>query len=258
MLQVGRDKVGLVASTPGSSPEDGPLDESQNPQARLDSYRHRPIYEYEMDHLSELREQLERDLPKVYCWQNVWRVSSALGRPTTADDCQGLRVDLRRLKGRDDRGDGEPFRQAQVHPGQYLSLQVDNLDGDEDVWVTVLLLDGQMGIDVLDAGSLQAGSRLRPIVFEITESSAGMEGVVVVALPVSKQAEPLRLAYLRQSPLGTGWGARAAVPKPRTPFERLMAAVATGKAIRGREIGAPTDPVLFAWSWITLPKSEDE
>src|SRR5207248_1029428 len=101
---------------------------------------------YSISDAKDLAANLDRDLQKVFKYQNLWRVAGGVGSDSTLGADHGLRFDVVRLKNEDDRT-GEVLRSPTVMAGQLLGFQVENT-GPEPLWLTILFCDANFGIDV--------------------------------------------------------------------------------------------------------------
>ncbi len=213
---------------------------------------------YDADNPIKIAEGLERDLQKIFTWRNLWRVAGSMGS-RGSEDAPELKLEV--LKMRDKKtpeGILEPG--SCVRPGQRIELRVRN-GSSENLWVNVLFLDANAGIQLAFSDSIQSLSALKkPIGGTISKTSYGKEGFVVLAVPVTLHRERPDFSFLEQSPLGKvevierGARLRSVSGSAQTPFGQLMSAVAfgTGKT-RGFDPDMPTNPVIVSWSWTTLP-----
>lgn len=195
---------------------------------------------------------LERDLPKVFKWQNLWRVANGINAQEEGET-HGLKFEAARLKDENDRTGGELLRSPVLRDGQDVEFRFKN-EGIDDLWVTVLYLDANLGIRQFWAGSLGQGRALKPFrgTMSVKGNSIGMEGLVVFALPL-KQGEP-DFQFLEQQPLQVEEAVkRNAVGAPDTPFGKLLAAAAFNQGTKDIERKVPSTPAVVMQSWILLP-----
>jgi hypothetical protein len=212
---------------------------------------------YDADDPKAIAQGLDRDLVKIFTWQNVWRIAGA-GKNEDADDSPSLKVEVVKLKGKAT-PDGTLDPAATVKPGQRIELRLKN-EGYDDLWVTVLFLDANFGIDVFFSDGVKAQAALKPMRGTISKNSYGKEGFVVLAVPMKVQKNRPDFAFLEQSPLereevkSRGIRKRSAGEVAATPFERLMPAAAFGApGTRSIERDVPTNPATLVRSWVTLP-----
>jgi hypothetical protein len=209
---------------------------------------------YNADNIKEIAEGLDRDLPCIFTWKNVWRIAG-MTKADPADDQPPIGCELIKLKGTVT-PDGPLEPGAVVMPGQRLALRVKN-DSFDDIWVTVLYLDANFGIDIWFSDAIKGMKALKPINFTVTADSHGKEGFVVLAVPVGVHKNRPDFSFLKQSPLNKeqvdrGVNSRDAGVKAKTPFERLMAAGAFGGPGTRAERDVPDNPTTLLRSWVTL------
>lgn len=196
------------------------------------------VHPMEADNLPD--DLLYRDLKKAFVWSNVWRIAGSVGRPN-----EDLRLDVKVL----DRSPAENRTKA-LRPGDRIEVRFSN-DGFDDVSATFLFLDAEYGITEWFTSGVEAGSELRPFRVAITGESAGPEGIVVFAQPLSQKRLRPNLAMLLQSPIGSDEQAARSVATPRTAFDRLLQAASTGVGARSAAVGSPATPEIIAYSWVT-------
>ncbi len=213
----------------------------------------RKIYgKYPLGDAKALSGDLERDLPKIFKWRNLWRVANGVSTEDE-NETHGLRFEAGKLKDENDRSGGEPLRQPVLHDGQDMEFRIKN-EGLDDLAISILYLDANLGISQYWAGSLSRGKALKPLRTRMSakDDSTGVEGMLVFALPI-KQGE-LDLSFLEQQPLQVSDVVkRSADAAPRTPFGKLLAAAAFNQGTRGMERKAPTTPAILIQSWILVP-----
>ena len=93
--------------------------------------------------------------------------------------------------------------------------------GHEDLWVTLLYLDPNFGIQEIPVGFLAAGDAMRPLRTDVTAESFGNEGLVALAVPMRDRRDRPDFRFLLQEPLGRpgrpserSRGARSGPPAP--------------------------------------------
>ncbi len=211
-----------------------------------------------------LASQVGADLQTIYTWRNVWRVAGTAASPSAAASEQGLRVQVYRLA-KDDKGDKLagllPVGAPVVPPpnpddGIPIRLALTNL-GPQDLWVSVLFLDGDMGIQHVRSMPMKADKDLTvPLTGQIDSSTQGREGFVVLAVPQEVSPFQPNFKFLEQPGLSRDKARgpqEKAVPAANTPFMNLMRAATIGKGTRAFRQDAPSNPTIYSWSWITLP-----
>ena len=205
---------------------------------------------YAADQSGKLALLLERDLQKVFTWQNVWRIAGGVSDlPTSGESDITLDVDLARGAG----ADGS-LRSTYLRPGQRIEIRVRN-KGLDDYWVAMFFLDANMGIKQLFSGAIRSQTEFRPIKAKINGEPSGTEGIVLLAIPMREQKYQPDFSILEQPGMGLGLRALAPPEPPATSFGALLKAAATGKGgARGLELEAPDNPHVYSRSWITLPK----
>lgn len=215
----------------------------------------RLVRRYRGDNADTLADELGQDFQKIYTWRNVWRVANATGDGGGSSD-PAVKFEVAAIKNDKDSSGGEVLRDSKLQPGQYLEVRIKN-ESIENQWVTLLFLGGDFSITVLTSGGLQEGEKFRPFRCEIDDTSVGIEGFVVLAVPMSKQKAQPDYGFLKQLPIGeTQAGTRAGFKVPQTPFGKLLAATVLGKGTRGAEPEAPDNPEIHTWSWVTVPKTK--
>ena len=204
---------------------------------------------------SALASALERDLPKVFKWQNVWRIVSGVSAQE-GGETHGLQFEVALLKDENDRSGGELLRNPVLRDGQEMEFRLKN-EGVEDLWVSLLYLDANLGIEQYWAGALRQGTALRPFrtTMTVKNNSTGLEGMVVMALPLSVQKEEPDFRFLEQQPLHLPETVKRSVNQaPSTPFGKLMAAAAFNGRAREMERRVPSTPAILSQSWLLLNK----
>jgi hypothetical protein len=213
----------------------------------------RKVYgKYPVSEEKTLTGSLERDLPKVFKWQNLWRVANGINAQEEGET-HGLKLEAARLKDENDRTGGELLSNPVLRNGQDVEFRLKN-EGIDDLWVTVLYLNANLGIRQFWAGSLGQGRALKPFrgTMSVKGNSIGVEGLVVFALPL-KQGEP-DFQFLEQQPLQVeDTVKRNAAGAPGTPFGRLLAASAFNQGTKDIERKVPSTPAVLMQSWILLP-----
>ena len=206
---------------------------------------------------SALASALERDLPKVFKWQNIWRV---VGGVTAQDggETHGLRFEVALLKDENDHSGGQLLQSPVLRDGQEMEFRLKN-EGVEDLWVTLLYLDANLGIEQYWSGSLRQGTALRPFrtTMTVKGNSTGLEGMVVMALPLSVQKVEPDFRFLEQQPLLVPETVKRGVNQsPSTPFGKLMAAAAFNGGTRemGMESRVSSTLAILSQAWILLRK----
>ena len=196
---------------------------------------------------------LERDLPKIFKWRNVWKISGAINAQDGAET-HGLKFEVATLKDENDRSGGELLRTSILRDGQEMEFRLKN-DGTEDLWVTVLYLSANLGIEHYWSGSLRQGSALKPFrtTMTVKDNSTGVEGMIVFALPLSVQKVEPDFHFLKQQPLRVpDVIKRGLADAPDTPFGMLMAAAAFNGGTREMEKRVPTTPAILSQSWLLI------
>lgn len=246
-LQVHRGQV-LLRHGPGRKPgDDEPNKDDSEPEAQF--YERYPLRD--ADRLSA---GLSRDCQKIFKWQNIWRIAGSMGQDPSIERGPGLRLEVRTLKGPDDR-DGKPLVAKPImKPGHWIEVQLFN-DGRFDLWVTLLNLDARFGIQEIPIGSIKAGKSTRAERFEVTDDAFGIEGLVAFGVPIESSKDQPNFRFLEQQPLGKPQVIellRSAAPK--TPFGQLMANAAFGSQTRGplrSQVAA--EPQIVSAAWVTVP-----
>ena len=152
---------------------------------------------YSVSDIERLSSQVGQDLRKAFTWDNLWRVASTYNEATSElVKNQTVGLEVARLKGPTDSSRGEPLQTSQLIEGDCLAVRVVNT-GFVPMWYTVFFLNGRLGIELVDAGSLpgrdvgQKRTERQVDRMAIDSTSLGTEGYVVVT--VSQKELPGRL-----------------------------------------------------------------
>lgn len=210
-----------------------------------------------LDDAEALAAGLTRDLPRIFKWQNVWRIAGD-STSTRREADLGLVFEMALLKSEDDRSGGEPLRTPVLRDKQVVEFRLRN-EGYDDLWVTMLYLDADVGIETEFEGSLGRGKSLAPVRFRMSTKggSIGPEGMVVFAVPIKNQKEQPSYAFLEQEPLKViPKGGVARGNAPNTPFGRLLEAAAFNAPTRGRDRLETTTPAVLTYTWTLLDKAD--
>jgi hypothetical protein len=201
---------------------------------------------------ADLAKELNRDLQKLFKWQNLWRVAGTLGQEGQAasEGQDGVKLQLVELTGEKGKEIG-PLEKSSVPAGQWVRVRVVN-KGDEPYWVVVLALSGDFSIQTLFADSVaKKGNRYRDI--NITGDTLGPEGIVVLVWPQPGNQEGPNFDFLNQTALKEVTKAVDLPKVPNTPFGKLMAASSFGGKTRKIEASSPDTPAILSWTWVTVP-----
>jgi hypothetical protein len=199
----------------------------------------------------DLTDALERDLPKTFKWQNLWRVAGGITQDGGKN--YALTLEARKLKDKTDT-EGEPLRGGVLRDGEWAGFYLHN--GDNPLWVTVFYLDANLGITQITVRALEPmestdpPERITRLRFSTAGGSTGLEGMVVFAIPQAGNAKP-NLSFLEQPPLAVRErGGPSEVKPPETPFGKLLGAAAFNSGTRGIPARAPTMPAVLSQSWL--------
>jgi hypothetical protein len=199
---------------------------------------------------------LERDLPKIFKWENLWRIARGAGT-ANGDESHGLIVEVVRFRDENDR-DGEVVRSGVLKDRDRVLFRGRN-DGPEALWVTAFYLDANLRIQILRSDGVGRGksvtfARAR---MNVADNSIGQEGLAVFAIPMSVQKEQPDFAILEQEPLQVAEVIKRDVtlaPKgPQTPFSKLLRQAALNSGTRGLDVDTPTTPAIVVQSWRLVP-----
>jgi hypothetical protein len=200
-----------------------------------------------------LVEALERDLHKAFTWENLWRVAAGVNS-SDGGETHGLVVETLLLKEKADKA-GTPLRGGVIRDGQWTMWRAKN-GGSRPLWVTALYLDANLGINVFFSGSIDAGKEV-PLGKAQADTEhgkcAGLEGVVIFAIPTGPGARLPQLDALKQKPLSLP-DKRSGPRGKLTPFERLLNRAALGTSgTRGFDLRVSSTPAIISRSWLVLP-----
>jgi hypothetical protein len=213
---------------------------------------------YPADDIRLIAAGLNRDIPKIFAWQNLWRIAHAMRCTNRVEPDLRLIFEVARLEDANDRSGGVPLAEAYLQAGQILECRLDN-KSPHDLWVAVFFLDGNLGIELFVSCGLRAGRSLRPLRLRITDDSFGVEGLVALAMPLADSPLQPRFGILEQGPLGVvdekhpdDNGTRSSL----SPIERLLHRATTEMTTRGLHLHpVAANPTVLVHSWVTLPDS---
>ncbi len=146
-----------------------------------------------------MTDRLAIDLSRIYRWENLWSISSQLGCVAGEPNDCALIFEVNRI---DPRTKSKSALTGQVHVGEQLEFSFTN-DSIEDLWLSVLYLGSDYGIEELFSQSIPMDGKIGPIVAPVKKGSSGTEGMIVLAMPLSLNRHRPDYAYLIQQPLGT-------------------------------------------------------
>jgi hypothetical protein len=208
--------------------------------------------EYPADAADRLTAGLERDFQKIFRWQNLWRVTGALGNNPPPVRDLGLHIEVKVLQGPGDRNSLLLEERPVLRPGQWIEVRLFN-EGKDDLWVTLLALDSRFGIQELPIVSIPAKKATNPERFEVTDESFGPEGLIAMAYPIEAQRERPRFDFFIQEPLGRPDAEKPKGLAPKTPFGELMMTAAFGTQTRAIRKQVSTEPQITSAVWVTVP-----
>lgn len=202
-----------------------------------------------------LQAGLARDVPKIFTWQNVWRVADGVSS-AEGGETHGLELEVVKLTD-PDAVNGERLRGGRLADGQDVLFRAVN-GGRHDLWVSAFYLDANLGIQALFSGGVGRGRSVelnRGTMDTLNGTSVGREGVVLFAVPQSISRprpmfdallqEPLR-ADVSRAPLAV------APPLPQSPFGRLLAGAALkgGPVARAFRPRVKSTPAILTQTWV--------
>lgn len=197
---------------------------------------------------------MARDLPKLFRWQNLWRVGA--GTAEAAGNSFKVSLDLFKQPNESAVGPGELLRGGAIPNNTVLDFRVKN-GGKQNVWVVAVYLDAEMEITVYDVVAVPAGEKadLARGVIEKKPGEYGQEGMVLFVIPQAPGAPKPNFKFLEQSSLKEG--KRAGVPDltrgNRTPFEELLGASVVGAGTRAPRAVTGSTPAVVSSSWVVVP-----
>lgn len=201
---------------------------------------------------ASLRDDLERDLPKLFRWENLWKVSA--GAASTDQETHGLVVEVARRKDQSDRT-GEPITDGILRDKDFVVFRCRNT-GPEPLWVTAFYLEANLGIEIVSGTSAGAGETitLRRGQMSINGDSIGQEGLVVFAIPMSVQKTPPDFAMLVQEPLNVAERSKGGDRGgPKSQFEGLLHKAAFNRGTRSFEAESSSTPAILTQAWRLVP-----
>ena len=207
---------------------------------------------YDAANTQALTGELDRDLPKLFRWQNLWRVSSGVNS-MDGGETHGLKFESFKLANLQDQT-GEPMRGGLLRAGDVVKFTLRN-EGIQNLWVTLLYLDASLGVKHVYSGQIQAGRDLRPFKFRMISdgNSAGQEGMIVFASPATVKTAP-DFKFLEQAPLLVESDRTKGIDDiPSTPFGLLLKTAAFNNGTRGMEPVVSTTPAVIVQTWLLVP-----
>lgn len=194
---------------------------------------------------------LERDLPKIFQWRNVWRVVREV-QERTEGKTYNLKFEVARLKDENDRTGGQLLRDGVLVAGQEVEFRLKN-EGNEDLWVSAYYLEANFGIARLESLLIPAKTAMKPIraAMSVRDNSFGTEGIVVFAIPTSLQPQQPKYEFLEQEPLN----AVSRVPRQalNVPLSTLVRTAAASPGARNdRAAPSTVMPAILTQSWVLV------
>lgn len=200
-----------------------------------------------------LRAALERDLPRIFKWQNVWRLANGVSE-AEGGQTHGLSLEVLLLRDENDR-QGQLLHAGVVRDGQEMLFRARN-GGAEPLWLTAFYLDAKLGIQIVYDGGINAGQALTLGQGTATAVGGwfGPEGVVVFAVPQRAVVGKPNYALLEQEPIAAPAAIkRGPYQKPAHPFERLLNQASFGQGSRGFTVRVPSTPAILSQAWHLTP-----
>ena len=203
------------------------------------------------------RETLVSSLIRIARATTLARLAQ-LGGAASADSLADIRCEMRRHRDAADLS-GEVVSYGpngrRLRAGQLVSFLVHN-QGRTDLDITLLNIDGALGIEALNEGlannRVKAGQRLTTRKFTVTADHPGPEQIVVIALLANPNA-PVDFSYLAQSPLSRDRRGPARA-EALTPLGRFLNAMTGEGPWRGPSTEpAPEHYTIRTLPWITEP-----
>jgi hypothetical protein len=125
------------------------------------------------------------------------------------------------------------------------------------LWFTALYCDADFGIVIWGSGQVKPGQKLPLDRAEITDDTVGLEGMIVLAMPVSVSKEQPNFDILVQEPLGKADpGTRGPGDAPRSPFGQLLAGAAFNTGMRAARKVVESTPAIRTATWTVLPAAK--
>lgn len=245
------DRVVLVQSA-GAQQKPGGAATANSESANQPRAR-RAFGVYSLDE-KQLQGALERDLPKIFKWESLWRVAGNVGGEGGAS--HGLALEVVKLKDENDTR-GERLRGGVLHDGDEIAFWGQNT-GQHDLWASAFYLDANLAIRTVFSGGVGKGKRVKfgQGTMSVEGNSVGLEGLVVIAIPQSIQRDAPNYRMLEQEPLKVAdERMRGADDAPPGPFSNLLREAAFHSGTRGWEPRVSTNPAVLSQCWILVPKS---
>lgn len=213
---------------------------------------------YPVSDFKRLTADLERDIQKLFKWQNIWRVSAGISGERGGNSL-GVTLEVRRLRGAEDLT-GDLLRSGSVPNKGFLGFHVKN-NGKHDVWVVAILLDAELGIDQYEVIQVPAYSkevsRLSNAQVVNPDGVVGTEGLVLFVFSQEVQKERPDFKFLNQTPLRVDEKLtrdEKGRNLPKTPFHQLLAQSTLYAGERAAVKVEPTTPAVIVGSWFVTPE----
>ena len=168
-------------------------------------------------------------------------------------ETHGLKFEAFKLANLQDQT-GEPMRGGLLRSGDIVKFTLKN-EGIQNLWVTLLYLDANLGVKHVYSGQIEAGRDLRPFRYRMTSdsNSAGQEGMIVFASPAADKTAP-DFKFLEQEPLQVESDRTKGIDDvPSTPFGLLLKTAAFNSGTRGMEPVVSTTPAVITHTWLLVP-----
>jgi hypothetical protein len=196
---------------------------------------------------AKLLEDLERDLPRIFTWENVWKVANELPAATGGS----IVVDAKLYKSAADHV-GQDFKGRPVRNGQIIEF-VGRNTGPRKVWVTGFYLDASLGIhEIIHTQLVEPKRPLTPslkLEFTTLDSSLGQEGLLLFVEPERKEVP--NYSILWQDPLQVRKAPdRNQLRANGNPFGRLLEHIANGNGVRGLPATNNSAPEVVTFRWL--------
>ncbi|MCC9606104.1 caspase family protein [Blastopirellula sp. JC732] len=235
---------------------DAALPEDRSRDDETSAILHRVYGNYATDP-EKLTGELNRDLPRLFAWENLWKVAGGSG--TGGDAKQLVEVTTTLLASPTDTT-GVVMNKSVINDGEVLSFVLKN-DSPRNIWISAYYLDANMGIrQVIAPRQVRPRMSLRPLVLQLTTEgggSIGQEGLIVFGDPVGDSKSAPNYDVLQQLPLSADGAIMRDVPsEPKSPMEALLATIATGSRFRGVGVQDGSAPTIVTQSWILVDKKK--
>jgi hypothetical protein len=209
-----------------------------------------------------LAKKIEAELRKIIAWTNVWKIGHLYGEQSSLVSSHRIRLNVARTP-HEPSTSGANDKLDFCHPGDKLEVRLSN-GSFEDYWYSLFFVSGNYGILHVRSGSIRARNpkdlnetavQLLVDRMEVTGAVSGVQGYVVVAVPIEEHKIQPDLSFLSQTPLGITDQSRAIPQHATTVFDQLLVQSSKGRPLP-RGTNSPDNPRACSRSWkVVVPQN---